>query len=61
MGLPEEEEDGERDAEMAGRRLRRRRVEKEGAAAERTTAVAVAVGGIMAVAVTVASPLCYLI
>ena len=53
MGLPEEEEeeDGERDAEMAGRRLRRLRVEKEEGAAERKTAVVVAVGGIMTVAI----------
>jgi len=52
LGLPEEEEeDGERDAEMAGRRLRRLRVEKEEGAAERKTAVAVAVGGIMTVAI----------
>jgi hypothetical protein len=56
LGLPEEEGDGERDAEMAGRRLRRRRVEKGGGAAERKTGIAVAVGGTMTVAVTVASP-----
>ena len=47
LGLPEEEEDGERDAEMAASRLRRRRVEEEEGAAERKTAVAVTVGDIM--------------
>ena len=46
LGLPEAEKDGERDAKMA--RLRRRRVEKEEGAAVRKTAVAVAVGSIMA-------------